>query len=659
MSSTPITIYDYNAAIRSGLIPASFTEDRLALLFRPIQTLDAHGHSIHWQIRVELLDVNGQIVPIETAMLIHHDPSSPSASPLPTGYTSQTIVDSGRVEGKTKAVSPTIITVGKNLGRKNATNVLTQAIRDAFGKHLHQANKARMIMAKRETMPVVPVDTKKVITKYVRVLPDVLSKVREALIDHLYQPMLIQAEGHTQSTSLKDHEFTDEGEPLVVQRKYDGLRIVTFKNTNVVKGAETGRVYLYSRGCFMYPGFEYLREELQQLFDAAPPMTRELIAFLTDRAVADVSEVEETAYSRSNGSADVYIDGEIYKHGVPLPVLSGLARSQKDVPENLEYHVFDCFFPKAIQAGYSMSSFGRQRYIHLIADAVGQETPPHLRWVANFPVRTREQLSGYVQQFLSEGYEGAVVRRPQMPYIFSEHGRHVSHVLKIKPIEDKEFTIVGYTDGKGKNKGLVTWVCEVPKTEVVNQKDKTFCVEPKDITMRQRSVIFKHLGEIVQAPDGGQTTRFDRDVRGQQLTVEFRCTSVKTGKPFQPKAKTIRAPEDNPRWIDPLKMILREFGDPEAEADAAAKTAAIALAAAASLSGAPAGRKPKLRVKPTAAQITAQTVAAAAQTAAAVTQAVPAEASEAVSESVPVATATARPASARRPAAVKPRPVVK
>jgi hypothetical protein len=137
--------------------------------------------------------------------------------------------------------------------------------------------------------------------------------------------------------------------------------------------------------------------------------------------------------------------------------------------------------------------------------------------------------------------------------------------VKIKPIFDDEFTVVGYTQGtRGKDVSAVIWECEVPKP--VDPRDRLFTVVPKDMTYEDRYAVYKCLGTLVDGPNGAKITRFERDIKGLPLTVEYREMSAKTGKPLQAKALAFRTYESGPA-ADPVKALLDECRGPAQSPD--------------------------------------------------------------------------------------------
>jgi ATP-dependent DNA ligase len=173
-----------------------------------------------------------------------------------------------------------------------------------------------------------------------------------------------------------------------------------------------------------------------------------------------------------------------------------------------------------------------------------------------------EEAEGLAKQFIKEGFEGAILRKDNAGYEYGYSNHHSSNLIKIKPKFDSEFPVVGYTQGtKGKDVGAVIWECSVPKP--LNAKDDRFTVVPRGMTQDDRKKIFRCLGQKVINDEGKTVTRFERDVKGLPLTVEYAGLSTKTGKPLQAKAVAFRTYEGTANTAghaveDPIQKLFRE-----------------------------------------------------------------------------------------------------
>jgi DNA ligase-1 len=80
-----------------------------------------------------------------------------------------------------------------------------------------------------------------------------------------------------------------------------------------------------------------------------------------------------------------------------------------------------------------------------------QECAPYVKIHSQMKVRDHKHLADELKQYVKLGAEGLMLRRPSSPY---EVGRSY-HLLKVKIFQDAEAEVIGYTDGKGRHKGVV------------------------------------------------------------------------------------------------------------------------------------------------------------------------------------------------------------
>ena len=133
MASQSIYVYDTLEALTQGTIPGEFSGT--VFNFPTITSTNSHGKKMLWTISVYLLNSDNKKVKVKDSYL------KQPVSQL-DGFTGVISVDS-RLEGRpSRAAVETFITTGKNIGKKNATNVITQAFRDALGKYTNKLKTA-------------------------------------------------------------------------------------------------------------------------------------------------------------------------------------------------------------------------------------------------------------------------------------------------------------------------------------------------------------------------------------------------------------------------------------------------------------------------------------------------------------------------------------
>lgn len=196
MTSQSINIKDYRTEI-----PGKLSDDKTTWVFPNVSTVVSSGKTSNWQIKVRMMK-DGEFMLIDDYMFDNQ--------PL-AGFTGWIKVDTGLGDTISKRV-PTIVKTGKNLGRVSATNVFTQALRDAYGLYNKQLKKANNT------------------------------------VNILYPPMLAQV-----YKDQKTPPVISESSPVYMQPKFNGVRCVTTLNDGVI---------MYSRRKNIYPGFSYIKDEL-------------------------------------------------------------------------------------------------------------------------------------------------------------------------------------------------------------------------------------------------------------------------------------------------------------------------------------------------------------------------------------------------------------
>lgn len=160
-----------------------------------------------------------------------------------------------------------------------------------------------------------------------------------------------------------------------------------------------------------------------------------------------------------------------------------------------------------------------------------------------------EQLDSLARNFITDGFEGAIARKNKQGYVYSPNNYHSSNVLKIKPVFDDEFVVVGYDQGsKGKDVGAVIWICEV--NNPIKLGDTKFNVVQKNITLEDRKKIYSCLSRM-----SGEQTMFEKYFMGKKLTVEYAELSSITNKPLMAKATVFRTYEGK---SDPVTAFYAE-----------------------------------------------------------------------------------------------------
>ena len=145
---------------------------------------------------------------------------------------------------------------------------------------------------------------------------------------------------------------------------------------------------------------------------------------------------------------DLMLDGEIYKHGWTLNKISGLVRKEEPDEEqsHLEYYLYDV-------VDTSKTFKDRLEILNLIRDKLKLDFLPEREWdendlkiqfVPQVLMEGWEQIKKYHDKYVSEGWEGLVIRTLTDKY---KPGKRGNAMIKVKIYKDSEYEILGIAEG--------------------------------------------------------------------------------------------------------------------------------------------------------------------------------------------------------------------
>jgi DNA ligase-1 len=209
----------------------------------------------------------------------------------------------------------------------------------------------------------------------------------------------------------------------IASRKIDGVRCLMYFKDNGVYSASRGG------GHYDYSTFHIRTSSLQNIFEKYPTLI---------------------------------LDGELYKHGESLQKISGAARLEQTLYDWLEYWIYDCIFMDKLD----MKAEDRIAFLTNLAQEYNIGFDPCKEWSkddAKIQMVPQVKVSGWDNmidlhnQYVSEGFEGLVIRDPKKPY--KPNGR-TNDMIKIKQYKDSEFEITGISEGLREEDMCFTLVTE-------------------------------------------------------------------------------------------------------------------------------------------------------------------------------------------------------
>ncbi len=372
------------------------------------------------------------------------------------------IIEHGQQEGK-KQTTQRDYTEGKNIGKKNETTPLEQCIAETKRKWTDKRDKESY----QTTLP----------SQVSEAAGPTATAVTATAAAKKYFPMLAQSFAPDSKTAKKNTIVF----PCYVQPKLDGLRCVIYLDPI------TGEIRRQSRTGTYFDTMTHIAQSLTPLFAKYP---------------------------------NVVLDGELYTTEMPFEELAGhIKRKLLDDADHeklkaIEYHIYDVI-DETPTATYEVRHNSIKRmFASLAASTVSSPhaLPPYIRLVNTVEAKTPADFKMNFAKFIEEGYEGIMLRNKEGKY----RGNYRSHDLqKYKEFVEEEYPIVGFTQGDGRDKGTVIWICRT-------KEEKEFNVRPRG-TIAARTFLFNNGHKYI----------------GKMLTVIYQ-ELTEEGKPRFPVGKDVR-----------------------------------------------------------------------------------------------------------------------
>ncbi len=364
-------------------------------------------------------------------------------------------IESGLIDGK-KVTESIEITSGKNLTKLNSTTPYTQAVAQA---------KAKLELKLRG--------------EYVKELSQVSqgvlrSGIPQCMLAHKFHPTGEQKSSKT----LKQMKI--EGEEILISRKLDGNRCLIRITPDCVVSMWT------RKGDLMPVQLSHIQKEIVNGYN-------------------QLYEGVETEYRE-----EMILDGELYVNPLEMSfnTLNGhlKRKNNQDVEQlsKIKYHIYDFISPKPYTKRYEVIKNFATDNVHL---------------VESYKITaTDENINTYLEKFLAEGFEGAMLRIPDKGY---ENKRSWS-LVKVKIFEDQEYKILDLVPSSmGK---LGHFLMEMDKAGI-------------DVNGKEVTTFKAGLGKGVTHEEGMKMLVNKEAYIGKMATIEYFGKDI---RPRFPKFKSLR-----------------------------------------------------------------------------------------------------------------------
>lgn len=177
------------------------------------------------------------------------------------------------------------------------------------------------------------------------------------------------------------------------------------------------------------------------------------------------------------------LDGELYLHGIhPNTINSWVTKSQPE-SKDIQFYIYDM---PIVDGDATLAWSARRNALAKLHKPVAS----HLVYVPTQKVETKQDIDRFLELWLSQGYEGLMLRNWDGIYRWGDRSKDLQ---KVKVFDDAEFKITSCREGVGKMAGCAIWTCT---TEDGKEFD---CVMKVPMTERKKQYAerAKHIGTLM------------------------------------------------------------------------------------------------------------------------------------------------------------------
>lgn len=158
---------------------------------------------------------------------------------------------------------------------------------------------------------------------------------------------------------------------------------------------------------------------------------------------------------------NVILDGELFRRFKSLQQISGAARLEKNAYDCdwLQYWVYDCYIPDMTAQDrycFLINELNHKHGIMVYDNTDLDDSDDVVRVLAQVSVEGWPSMELLHDKYVSEGFEGVVIRDPSKPY---KPGGRTNDMIKIKKYQSSEFLVTGYELGLRGSEDM-TFICE-------------------------------------------------------------------------------------------------------------------------------------------------------------------------------------------------------
>jgi len=178
--------------------------------------------------------------------------------------------------------------------------------------------------------------------------------------------------------------------------------------------------------------------------------------------------IQRTFDIATDGDEDFTFDGELMLPGASFQQTVSAVKKESERSKELVYNIYDFCWHRYPGLDFTQ----RTARLEEIVEDILEQVDINLQFVFTKWVETQEELDETHALFLSQGYEGTIIRDPFAAYAPGSR----RYMWKRKDFVDAEYEIIDVWEGKDAFKGMAVFRCPRPNYKVGDEvtKDNSF-----------------------------------------------------------------------------------------------------------------------------------------------------------------------------------------
>ncbi|MBZ7970652.1 DNA ligase [Campylobacter sp. RM3125] len=158
------------------------------------------------------------------------------------------------------------------------------------------------------------------------------------------------------------------------------------------------------------------------------------------------------------------LDGELWMDRNNFDSISSLIRTTHidiNLWKKVSYNVFDV--PNACEE-FNLNPCSLENRLQVLEKYLQENSNPYIKIIPQIPIKNEKHLNDFYENIVKNKGEGVVIRKNLGSY---ERGRS-KQALKLKPYNDAECQVIGYTKGKGKFENQIgALICKTTDNKII------------------------------------------------------------------------------------------------------------------------------------------------------------------------------------------------